>query len=204
MLLTLGGASTGGVDHHLKNALTCLLHGFCAVHHTAAVDVHVVFLALPQSGVGSELERRARRAAIGRPTAGGEANQIGAPRHLPCGRDRVITGRVHVDKTSRRDGLGKLKHIHQVGGAAFGDGAQAFFQNGRQAPGFVASRRVVVHLHVVAPGVGLPPGNARQQFIGYVRTHGATGEQMLAAINFGRFRQHRSATMAHQQVHRSS
>jgi hypothetical protein len=102
----------------------------------------------------------------------------------------------------RAHGLRELDHIDQVGGAALGDGPRRLLQDGGQPAGLVAGRRVVVHLHLVAPRVGLPPGNARQQLVGHLATDGAARQQVFAAVDLGRFRQDRGAAMAHQAVHR--
>jgi hypothetical protein len=110
----------------------------------------------PQRGVGGQLQAGRRRAAVGRPAAGGEADQVGAAGHLAGGRHRVVARRVHVDEAAGGDGSANSRP-RRPGGAALGDGAQALLQDGGQPAGLVAGRRVVVHLHAVARGVGLPP-----------------------------------------------
>src|ERR1700682_219975 len=87
-----------GIEDHLEKSLADRLDRRTTVDDFAAVDVDVFFLALPQRGVGGELQRWRRRAAIGGAAPGGKADHVGAAGDLPRCRDRVIAGSVHVDE----------------------------------------------------------------------------------------------------------
>src|SRR5882672_11722602 len=81
--LALGRLARCGLQHQLKDALAALLHGLLAVEDGAAIDVHVVFHPGVHRRVGRKLDRRRGLAAEHAAAAGGEANEVGAARHLP-------------------------------------------------------------------------------------------------------------------------
>src|SRR5450432_4151214 len=58
-------AARRGLEHEAEDALAHRVDARAAVDDVAAVDVDVVFLLEPERGVGRELERRRRRAAVG-------------------------------------------------------------------------------------------------------------------------------------------
>src|SRR3954469_23894260 len=72
-----------GLQDEIEDALTALLDAFLAFEDGAAIDVHVVFHALVHGGVGRKLDRGRRLAAEHAAAARGEADEIGAARHLP-------------------------------------------------------------------------------------------------------------------------
>src|SRR4249920_1457053 len=63
--LALGGLAGRGLEDQFEELLAHVLNAGLAVHNDTAVDVHVLFLAVPQRRVGSKLQRRRRLAAIG-------------------------------------------------------------------------------------------------------------------------------------------
>ena len=69
-------------------------------------------------------------------------------------------------------------------------------------PSLVAGRRVVVHLHLVAGGVVLPPLDHADELLADVAAGGAAGEQVLGAVDLRRLRQDGRAAVAHELVHR--
>src|SRR3954452_18557719 len=105
MLLALAALARGGGQHQPEDALAHGLDRGAAVDDLAAVDVHVLFLPLPQRRVGGDLQRRRGRAAIGRTASRGEADHVAAACHLAGGADRVVAGRVHVDEAMCVDRL---------------------------------------------------------------------------------------------------
>src|SRR5438105_1889871 len=121
--LALGRLAGCRFQHQLENALAALLHGFLAFEDGAAIDVHVVFHALVHRRVGGELDRGGGLAAEHAAASRGEADHVGAAGHLPRGRDRVVAGRVHEDKTLLGDGLGVVEHVDQIGAAGLGNRA---------------------------------------------------------------------------------
>src|SRR5688572_4954134 len=64
MQLASGLAAGRGLQQQVEQALAKLLDGRGTVDDLAAIDVHVVLLALPQRGIGRGLERRRRHAAV--------------------------------------------------------------------------------------------------------------------------------------------
>src|SRR5262249_16041421 len=156
----------------------------------AAVDVHVVRHAGVDVAVGGEFYRRGRLAAEGGAAAGGEAHHVAAAGDLPGGADRIVAGRVHVDEAGLLNRLGVFGDSAQRGRAAVGGGAQRLLQNGGEAAGLVAGRRVVVHLASIALGVFLPPANALHQFLADRAVDGTAGEQVLGAIDLRRLGEH--------------
>src|SRR5690606_14271280 len=200
--LAFAAPARGGVEHQAEDALAHGLHAAEAVDHFAAVDVDVVGLALPQLGVGRQLQRRRGRTAIGGTAARGEADEIGAARHLPRGRYGVIPRGVHEDQAARGHAFGVFVYIHQIGSAALGYGAQRLFEYGGQAAGLVAGRWVVVHLRVIARAVVFPPAQARQQLLRHSLGHGTPRQQVFAAVDLGRFGTYGRAAVTHQQVDR--
>src|SRR6185369_1440636 len=90
VLFALGRLAGGGREHQLEDPLPHLGDRGLAVDDLAAVDVHVLFLPLPERRVGRELERRRRRTAVGRAAAGREADHVGAARHLARRAHRVV------------------------------------------------------------------------------------------------------------------
>src|SRR4030088_2513796 len=97
--LAFGRLSRSRLQHQVENALAALLHRFLAVEDGAAIDVHVVFHALEHRRIGRKLDRGRGLAAEYAAAAGGEANEIGAARHLPGRGDRVVARRVHKNET---------------------------------------------------------------------------------------------------------
>lgn len=86
-----------------------------------------------------------------------------------------------------RYGLGKFINRLQRHGATFGDRAQRFLQNGGQAAELVAVGRIVVKFVAIAGGIVPPPVDTLQKFFGDRRRDGAFGQQVLRAVDFGRF-----------------
>src|ERR1700733_12359338 len=113
--LALGRLARGGLEHQVENALAALLHRFLAIEDGAAIDVHVIFHALEHRRVGGELDRGRGLAAEHAAATGGEADEIGAAGDLAGGRDRVVAGRVHEDKTLFCHGLGVVDDIDEIG-----------------------------------------------------------------------------------------
>ena len=99
-----------------------------------------------------------------------------------------------------RDRFGILVDIDQVAGAGLGHRTQGFLEDGGQASGLVAGRRVVVQFGVHAPAVVLPPVDARDEFFAHLAAHGAARQQMLGAIDFRGFGQDRGTAGRHQAV----
>src|SRR4051812_10612363 len=77
----LGLLSGSYSQHRPENFLPLGLERI-AVEPIAAVDVHVVLHPLIHVGVGGDLDRGYRLAAIGRAAPGGEGQHIGAAGHL--------------------------------------------------------------------------------------------------------------------------
>jgi hypothetical protein len=174
-LLALGGRARGRAQHQVEDALAALLHGFLAVEDGAAVHVHVLLHAVIHGGVGRELDRWRRLAAEHAAAAGGEAHQIGPARHLPGGGHRVVARRVHEHEALLRHLLGIAHHIHQIGAAGLGHGAEGFLQDGGEPAGLVAGAGVGIHLRPLAGRVILPPAHQRDQLFADLAAGGAAG-----------------------------
>ena len=114
----------------VEDSLAGLLYGLFAVDDGAAVDVHVVGHAVVDGGVGGDFEGWGGFAAEDGAAAGGEADDIGSAGDLAGGGDGIEAGRVHEDEAGGVDGFGVEVDLVEVGGAAFGDGAEGFFEDG--------------------------------------------------------------------------
>src|SRR5690606_37405434 len=101
--------------------------------------------------------RRRRLAAIGRAAARGEGEDVRSAGYLTGRSDWVVAGRIHEHETLLGDLVGIVVDGVHRRRAALCRSAERLFEDGRQAPELVAGGRVVVHLHVVAGGVVLPP-----------------------------------------------
>ena len=164
-----------------------MLHALLAVEDGAAIDVHVVFHPLVHRRVGRKLDRGRRLAPEHAAAPGGEADEVGAARHLTRRRHRVVAGRVHEDKTLFGDGFGVIEDIDEVGAAGLGHRAKRLFQNGGEPAGLVAGARIGVHLGAFARRVFLPPTHQADQLFADLAADGAARQQMLGAIGLRRF-----------------
>ena len=178
------------------------MNGFFAFKDGAAVDVHVVFHAVEHGCVGGELDRWRGFAAEDAAAAGGETHEVGATGHLAGGGDRVVAGGVHEDEAAGRHRLGVADDVDQVGGAGFGHGAERLLQDGGEAAGFVAGRRVGVHFGAFLGGVVLPPAHQGDELLAHFGGDGAAGEEVFGAVGFGSFAQDHGAAVADQEVAR--
>ena len=102
---------------------------------------------------------------------------------------RIEAGRVHEDEALCRHGLGVFIDLGHGGGAGFGDGAERFFVDRRQAAFLVAERGIVVDLDAEQAGVPQPPLDALDELLGDGGARGPPREQVLGAIDFGGFGQ---------------
>jgi hypothetical protein len=112
----------------------------------------------------------------------------------------VVAGRVHEAQPGRVDRLGVAVHGRERRLPALGHGAEALLVDRRQAALLVPPRRVVVDRGVVLAGVRFPPVDHLDQLLAHRARHGAPREQVLGAVDLGRFRQHRRAAVAHQLI----
>src|SRR5882724_9158732 len=117
-LLALRRLAGGGGQHRPEDPLAHRREVGGAVEDLAAIDVHILRHAAIERRVGRELERGHRAAAETGAAAGGEADQIGAARHLAGRRYRVEARRIHEDEARGRDRLGIAVDLDQVAGAA--------------------------------------------------------------------------------------
>src|ERR1044072_6053768 len=65
-------------EHALEDEVAEFSNRGVAVHHAAAIDLHVALLPFPQRCIGREFQRRRWRAAVCGTAPGRETDQIGA------------------------------------------------------------------------------------------------------------------------------
>ena len=161
-------------------------------------------ILLVDVGVGGDLDRGRRLAAIGRAAAGGEAEDVGAARHLAGRRDRIVAGRVHEHEALLGHRVGIVIDGIERRRAALGRRAERLLEDRRQPAELVAGRGIVVHLHVVAGGVVLPPVDDLDELLAHFPVLRAAGEQVLGAVDLRRLREDRRAAMPDQDVGRDA
>ena len=96
--------------------------------------------------------------------------------------------------------LGVVDHIDQGRAAALGDGAERLLVDGRQAAFLVAGRGIVVDLGAEDAGVPLPPLDALDQLFADRAADGAARQQMLGAVDLGRFAEDAGAALGDEQI----
>src|SRR5690606_17128257 len=74
--LAFAALARGDLDDAAKNLLAHLVDGLATVEDAAAVDVHVVAHVLVHRGIGSELDRRRRLAAVDRSAPRRKADKV--------------------------------------------------------------------------------------------------------------------------------
>src|SRR5215469_10511159 len=84
-------AACGG-ENLVEDSAADLFYCLFALDDRAAVDVHVVGHAVVDWGVGGDLDRRRRLAAVDRAAAGGEADEVGSGGDLTGGGDGIEAG----------------------------------------------------------------------------------------------------------------
>src|SRR5262245_43828655 len=198
--LALGPLARGHRDHLLED-LTAHGGERRALEDHAAVDVHVLFHVAVHQRVRRQLQRRHRLAAEDRAAPGGEADHVAPARDQAGDRYRIVAGRVHEDEAARGDGLAVEEHVHHRRGAALGHAAERLLEDRRDATRLVARRRVVVH-RLDAAAVPLPPLVTIDQLLGHALVDRPPDEQVLGAVDLGRFREHAGAAIPHQLIDR--
>ena len=199
-LFALCRFTRGDAEEFFEDPVAHLGHGDVAVEQFSAIDVDVVGLTFPELGVGRQLDRWRRDAAVGRAAPGGETDQVGTSGDLSRHGDWVVAGGVHVDESPGGDRFSIAIDVHQSGRAAFRYGSERLLEDGRQPPGLVAGGGVVVHLAVVAGRVVLPPFDVLDDLRAHIDRHRPTGEQVLGSIDLGGLRQDCGAAVADQFV----
>ena len=189
----------GGVEQQVVDPLAHLLEAHALLDHHAAVDVHV-FGHLPEQGaVGGELDRGSGLRAEARAAPRGEGDEIGPGSDLARGRHRVVSRAVHIDEARDPNLFGIGEGPGERRQPAFRDRAQALFQDRGQAALLVAGRGVVVEAGAVLRGIVAPPVDHGADFCPGGRI-APRDQQMLGAVDFGRFRQDRGAACGHQHI----
>ena len=120
----------------------------CATCHAPIAAANAPFTTNMNelTGVGAEVVARRVADRLGHR----ELDVAGGPAGDHSGnRSEVITGGVHKNKTLLSDDFRITVDFHQVCRTALGHGPEGLLQDGGQAAGFVARRRVVVDLGAV-------------------------------------------------------
>ena len=118
-----------------------------------------------------------------------------------CG-DGVVAGGIHEHEALGVDLFGIFIDTGERGCTAFGGCSEGLFQNRGQPAELVAGGWVVVHLHLVARGVILPPMDALDEFFADGFVGRATREEMFGTVNFRRLGENGRAAMADEFINR--
>ena len=101
-----------------------------------------------------------------------------------------------MDEAALGDTLSVTGDLVQRRAAGLGDRTKRLLEDGRQPAQLVARRRVVVDRGAEERCVVLPPVDAVDQILGYLRVPGPPRQQVLAAVDLSRLSQHDRTALA--------
>src|SRR5581483_4292872 len=162
--LALGLLASGDRHQRLEYLMAHVRYRHAVQNH-ARINVHVLFHTLIERGVRRDLEDGRRLEAQAGTAPGREGDQVTAARRQPCDGDGVVAGRVHEREALLVYALRVSIDLDQRHRAAFGDRAERFFVDGRQAALFVARGGIGVYRRAPETRVPLPPTHQSHQLL---------------------------------------